>query len=184
MTLHCAKGLEFDNVFLIGLEEGIFPGTQSIFGGEAEIEEERRIAYVGITRAKKRLFITNAYTRLLFGTTNRHLPSRFLEEIPKELCEIKGYAPAAFGFGEGNHYAGDYSRRSAGFSGGTKSSFAPKSAPRQPSAVFTVGQSVKHKVFGEGVIINATPMGGDTLLEIAFSKAGTKRIMANYAKLE
>ena len=184
MTLHSAKGLEFDNVFLIGLEEGIFPGTQSVYGGESEIEEERRIAYVGITRGKKRLFITNAYTRLMFGTTNRHLPSRFLEEIPKELCDIKGFSPTAFSFGEGGSYQKDYSHLSDGSYQNTKSSFVPKSAPRQPSAVFTVGQSVKHKVFGEGVIINATPMGGDTLLEIAFSQSGTKRIMANYAKLE
>lgn len=184
MTLHCAKGLEFDNVFLIGLEEGIFPGTQSLFGGESEIEEERRIAYVGITRARKRLFITNAYTRLLFGTTNRHLPSRFLEEIPKNLCEIKGFTPSAFSYGERERYGRDYSNYGQGVYAGGKSSFAQKSDTPKSAAVFTVGQNVRHRVFGEGVILNATPMGGDTLLEIAFSSAGTKRIMANYAKLE
>ena len=87
MTIHSAKGLEFDNVFLIGLDEGIFPGTQSIFGGESEIEEERRLMYVAITRAKKELTISNAVTRMVFGSTNRNMPSRFLKEIPNKYCD-------------------------------------------------------------------------------------------------
>lgn len=94
MTIHSAKGLEFENVYLIGMEEGIFPGSQSIYGGDEEIEEERRLAYVCITRAKSRLYITNTFSRMLYGQTNRNLPSRFLEEIPKELCNITKYKPA------------------------------------------------------------------------------------------
>ena len=87
MTVHAAKGLEFEHVFLVGMEEGVFPGNQSIYAGEAEIEEERRLAYVAITRAKKTLTVTNAYTRMIFGMTGRNAPSRFLEEIPGDLCE-------------------------------------------------------------------------------------------------
>ena len=102
MTLHCAKGLEFNNVFLTGMEEGIFPGMQTIYAGERAIEEERRLAYVGITRSKKKLYITNAYTRMLFGTTSRNKVSRFVEEIPKGCCnttyrnfiyEVHNFAP-------------------------------------------------------------------------------------------
>ena len=101
MTVHSAKGLEFNNVFLVGLEEGIFPGQQSIYGTEEDIEEERRLAYVALTRAKRKLHISNAYTRMLFGSTNRNMPSRFLEEVPKELCDIKSVrgGMSAFGFG-------------------------------------------------------------------------------------
>ena len=91
MTIHSAKGLEFNNVFLIGMEEGIFPGNQSIYSGAEEMEEERRLAYVAITRAKKTLTVTNAYMRMLFGSTNRNMPSRFLKEIPEELCSFEGY---------------------------------------------------------------------------------------------
>ena len=87
MTIHSAKGLEFDSVFLVGMEEGVFPGNQSIYAGESEIEEERRLAYVGITRAKRQLYLTNTNTRMLFGSTNRNRPSRFLNEIPSNLCE-------------------------------------------------------------------------------------------------
>ena len=97
MTIHSAKGLEFPNVFLIGMEEGIFPGNQSIYGGEEEIEEERRLAYVAITRAKQKLFITNAYTRMLYGSTNRNIPSRFLKEIPEKLCKIESYKFNVYG---------------------------------------------------------------------------------------
>ena len=89
MTIHSAKGLEFNNVFLIGMEEGIFPGNQSIYSGAEEMEEERRLAYVAITRAKKTLTVTNAYMRMLFGSTNRNMPSRFLKEIPEELCSVR-----------------------------------------------------------------------------------------------
>lgn len=211
MTVHSAKGLEFDNVFLVGLEEGIFPGNQSIYGTPEDIEEERRLAYVAITRARKRLNISNAYTRMLYGQTGRNLPSRFLEEIPKELCNIKsvtrsqgGFGGAEFRYGSGGsggYRAGSGFGESRGnsynrddglpFSGQSShrspaSPYAKKPAASKPAVKesYSVGQRVKHKVFGEGMILSATPMGNDTLLEIAFDTKGTKKLMANFARLE
>ena len=177
MTLHSAKGLEFDTVFLIGLEEEIFPGSQSIYGGEAAMEEERRLCYVGITRAKRKLYLTNAYQRLLFGMTRRNRASRFTKEIPEEYLDIKSYSPTFVSDSFGS------------FGGSFNKSYEPqfkiRTAPRKtPEAkTYNIGQTVKHNVFGEGIILNATPMGGDTLLEIAFEKVGTKRVMANFARL-
>ena len=211
MTVHSAKGLEFNNVYLIGMEEGIFPGNQSVYGTPEDIEEERRLAYVAITRAKQRLYISNAYTRLLYGQTGRNLPSRFLEEVPKELCNIKsvsrvggGYSGAEFRYGSPS---GGFSQGGRSYGAGSFSSYdsddnfgfgnrqrsvsspyankrpaaAPASTPKQS---FSVGNRVKHKAFGEGMILSATPMGNDTLLEIAFDTKGTKKLMANFAKLE
>ena len=227
MTIHSAKGLEFNNVFLVGMEEGIFPGNQSVYGTPEDIEEERRLAYVAITRARKKLYISNAYTRMLYGQTGRNMPSRFLDEIPKELCNIKsvrpsgsfGFGSAEFRYGESDRrafggYSGDYTGsghsggfsagnsprgfREIGFNGGNHSSYgrsggtisqknriAQNPAGKSPAAVsYTVGQRVKHRTFGEGMIISASPMGNDTLLEISFDLKGTKKLMANFAKLE
>lgn len=223
MTVHSAKGLEFENVFLVGWEEGIFPGNQSVYGTIEDIEEERRLAYVAITRAKKKLHISNAYTRMLFGQTSRNFPSRFLEEVPKELCNIKsvrggmsafgmgsadyrysdGKREAAYGFGSGGYgkpkYDDDFfTSRPAVRNGGSGSALGQSrregtlfekskiSSFAKPAAktAFTVGQRVKHKAFGCGMIISAKPMGNDTLLEIAFDEKGTKKLMANFAKLE
>lgn len=174
MTIHSAKGLEFPNVYLVGLEEGIFPGNQSIYGGESEIEEERRLAYVAITRAKKNLTITNTQSRILFGCTTRNLPSRFLKEIPPELCENTGVTVK---FSEvkipTNSFTATQSSR--------KSSFA--STSKTNNVNYSVGARVEHKTFGKGMIIKATPIGNDTLLEIAFDNVGTKKIMAGFAKL-
>lgn len=178
MTIHSAKGLEFNNVYLVGMEEGIFPGNQSIYGGREEIEEERRLAYVAITRAKKKLTVTNTFMRMLFGSTNRNMPSRFLKEIPEEFCESMGYVkkeiPNSFSF---ERPKTDYSFKSSFIS-----SAKPQTAPKA-SVTYNVGQEVHHKTFGKGMIISATPVGGDTMLEIAFDEVGTKKIMANYAKL-
>ena len=222
MTIHSAKGLEFNNVYLVGLEEGIFPGNQSIYGTEEDIEEERRLAYVAITRARKKLHISNAYTRMLYGQTGRNEPSRFLEEIPKELCNIKsvrsgmsafGLGSAEFrysdgrsgynGYGSGNSYSygNSYgSSRSTDEASGFDEFFPSKKPQRtegtlwqrskakpQTSAskgCYSVGQRVRHKVFGEGMILSSKPMGNDTLLEIAFDEKGTKKLMANFARLE
>ncbi len=215
MTIHSAKGLEFNNVYLVGLEEGIFPGNQSIYGTEEDIEEERRLAYVAITRARKNLYISNAYTRMLYGTTGRNMPSRFLEEIPKELCNIKSVRSgmSAFGMGSAN-FRYSSGATSFGVSGPksrynsydesrsefddyfsplpqkneTKGTIFQKSQtvakPKVSGNSYTVGQKVKHKVFGEGMILSAKPMGNDTLLEIAFEEKGTKKLMANFARLE
>lgn len=222
MTVHSAKGLEFENVYLVGLEEGIFPGNQSIYGTPEDIEEERRLAYVAITRAKKKLYISNAYTRMLFGQTSRNMPSRFLEEVPKELCNIKsvrsgmsafgmgsadyryssGNSDTTYGFGSRSYgqprYDDDFaSFRPAGRNNGTKSGFgqgrgetllqkSKSSTASKPatSNAYTVGQRVKHKAFGCGMVISVKPMGNDTLLEIAFDEKGTKKLMANFARLE
>lgn len=190
MTIHSAKGLEFDNVYIVGMEEGIFPGNQSIYSGEAEIEEERRLAYVALTRAKKQLTISTAYTRMLFGTTSRNLPSRFLNEIPDGLCEKKGLSSRFGGYREEPipSFASNesYFSNKRSFNNSFKSSFTSSSASTtsKNSEKFCVGQQVEHPTFGIGLIVNVTPMAQDTLLEIAFDTVGTKKLMANFAKLK
>ncbi len=176
LTVHSAKGLEFNNVYLVGMEEGIFPGNQSIYGGPEELEEERRLAYVAITRAKKRLTVTNAFMRMLFGNTSRNLPSRFVKEIPEELCDIKGIKPKIPQYNEAT-----YTKKPIGAA--AFSSLAAEKPKSSLSSSYSVGQTVSHKTFGSGVILSVTAMGGDTLLEIAFDNVGTKKIMAGYAKL-
>ena len=195
MTLHSAKGLEFKNVFLIGMEENIFPGSQSVYAGDAEIEEERRLAYVGVTRAKRKLYITNTYTRMLFGMTQRNRQSRFLTEIPPDLCDISKTNYQAYG-----SFGSDYNRQSAksgsysaGYSynqnGGTsriKKDYSTKSSAKVSSAgaAYKKGMRVHHKVFGDGTVLNTVAMGGDYLLEIAFDSVGTKKLMANFVKMD
>lgn len=175
MTIHSAKGLEFPNVFLVGMEEGIFPGNQSLYGGNEEIEEERRLAYVAITRAKKRLTITHTSMRMLFGSTTRNLPSRFLREIPEDLCVNTGFVTKAY----------EVKSRPSSFQNtyAAKSSFTPKPKPQKTDCIYTIGQQVIHKAFGQGMVLSVTPMGNDYLLEIAFQKVGTKKLMAGFAKL-
>lgn len=191
MTVHSAKGLEFENVFLIGLEEGIFPGNQSIYGGESEIEEERRLMYVAITRAKRKLTVSNAVTRMVFGSTNRNLPSRFLKEIPSKYCDMPPvsvkpkYQSPSFS-GAGSYSAGQ--KTSYSYGSGKSVSFggysAAKTKPTAQSDTYVAGQCVEHKTFGKGMIVSVSPMGSDSLLEIAFDTAGTKKLMAAYAKLK
>ena len=197
MTVHSAKGLEFKNVFLVGMEEGIFPGNMSIAGGEAEIEEERRLAYVALTRAKKRLYITHTSSRMMFGSTGRNLPSRFLKEIPSELCEASSEQT---GFGMSYSVNSQYSKpktpsspafgnTESGFAGGyrKKPSFMPNySAPakKEPTDCYKVGQTVEHSAFGKGIITSISQTATDAMLEINFEKVGIKKIMAGYAKLK
>ena len=195
MTMHTAKGLEFPVVFLVGVEEGIFPGNQSIYGSAEDMEEERRLAYVGITRAKNRLYISNASTRMLFGRTERSRESRFLGEIPDHLIERKRSAYnrnsfAAFG-GYSDTHQTNYSYRSGGFADAQlqKKSSIGGNTVRKPtestaSQGYRVGEMVRHKAFGDGLIVSAVKMGNDVMLEIAFDKVGTKRVMSNFAKLE
>lgn len=195
MTMHTAKGLEFPVVFLVGVEEGIFPGNQSIYGSAEDMEEERRLAYVGITRAKNRLYISNASTRMLFGRTERSRESRFLGEIPDHLIERKRSAYnrnsfAAFG-GYSDTHQTNYSYRSGGFADAQlqKKSHIGGNTVRKPtestaSQGYRVGEMVRHKAFGDGLIVSAVKMGNDVMLEIAFDKVGTKRVMSNFAKLE
>ncbi len=187
MTIHSAKGLEFRNVYLIGMEEGVFPGNQSIYGGYEEIEEERRLAYVAITRAKEKLTVTNAATRMLFGCTNRNAPSRFLKEIPEELCDIKSNRQSAiFGsaqdrYSEGGYNLGGYRRSMGSVFNPRARQAAPKAAS---SANYSIGMEVEHRTFGEGIILSVQRVADDYMLEINFKNVGKKKVMANYAKLK
>lgn len=174
MTVHSAKGLEFDNVFLVGMEEGIFPGDQSIMGGNSEIEEERRLCYVAITRAKKHLTVSNTSSRMLYGRTNRNLPSRFLKEIPLEYCNSSGVNIRT--------YNSMPASKSFTPTAANKSSFINQTVKANDTP-YKAGMSVKHNTFGKGMILSTTPMGNDLLLEIAFDGVGTKKIMAGFAKL-
>ena len=183
MTMHSAKGLEFPCVFLPGFEEGIFPGMQAIYN-PPEIEEERRLAYVAITRAKEELTIVNAETRMIFGSTNRNKPSRFCMEIPEELVdrhrarEWKKPEP-------GTVLPVSY-RETRAVSMQAARNFGPAAAarPEKPSVALHPGDAVMHKTFGQGMILSASPMGNDVLLEIAFERVGTKKLMANFARLQ
>ncbi|HIT53667.1 MAG TPA: UvrD-helicase domain-containing protein [Candidatus Fimivicinus intestinavium] len=175
MTLHSAKGLEFPVVFIPGMEKGIFPGIQSLYSA-SEMEEERRLAYVGITRAKQRLYLTHARTRMLYGSTSHNAPSPFLEEIPEELVEEKRKVVMPQPKPAVQRHAKP--KKTFDHSFGPA---APKAAA--PAGAYRAGDTVVHKLFGTGVVLSAQPMGNDTLLEIAFDKAGTKKLMANFARL-
>lgn len=180
MTLHSAKGLEFPIVFIPGMEESVFPGSQSVYS-EEDLEEERRLAYVGITRAREKLYLLNARRRMLYGTTNRNQASRFLREIPVSVTNditVQSYVPhSKFGsFAQPAHSTSSSAAHKFGQVGGAASS----------SQRFAAGDTVRHKAFGTGMVISARELGNDTLLEVAFDKegVGTKKLMANYAKLE
>lgn len=196
MTLHSAKGLEFPVVFIPGMEEGIFPGNQSMFS-EEDLEEERRLAYVGITRAKKKLYLISSQQRMLYGQTSRNMPSRFLREIPSSVIDDQSVvARRNTGFTTPRTAYANASRNELGHSSHNKigsytqsSSSAHKfgqagNAAQKNNIDFKVGDTVCHKSFGTGTVLTVTPMGGDMLLEVAFDKAGTKKMMANYARLE
>ena len=196
MTLHSAKGLEFPVVFIPGMEEGIFPGNQSMFN-EEDLEEERRLAYVGITRAKKKLYLISSQQRMLYGQTSRNMPSRFLREIPSSVIDDQsvvarrstGFTSAPSGFSSGARGGSSYTSSSkigyARQSSNSAHKFGQAGNAAQKSNVdYKVGDTVSHKSFGTGTILTITPMGGDMLLEVAFDKAGTKKMMANYARLE
>lgn len=175
MTLHSAKGLEFENVFIPGMEENIFPGFQSIFSQE-DMQEERRLAYVGITRAKKHLYVMNSENRMLFGRTNRNRPSRFLAELPEDGVEKKR---REIHFDPNIDIPQPKAQRSADIA----RSKVITPARHSGSAEYSVGMRVKHKSFGEGTVISVKPMASDSLLEIAFDSVGTKKLMSGFAKL-
>ena len=178
MTMHSAKGLEFPNVFLVGFEDGLFPGMRAI-GDREEMEEERRLCYVAITRAKENLTITYAKQRMLYGRTNASLPSRFLKEIPENTMVRKG------------GYQTPYSRPSE-IRTTAYNTPAPKKPTSYQSAYSTAttsasylelnkGDMVQHTAFGRGLVLSVMKMGGDALLEIAFDQIGTKKLMAKTA---
>lgn len=182
MTMHSAKGLEFPNVFLVGFEDGLFPGMRAI-GDAEEMEEERRLCYVAITRAKQSLTISYARQRMLYGRTSASLPSRFLKEIPEE-CLIRkgGYRRAAAEHGGGYGESMQSSRPAAArrpqprFMGSSVGSSASV-----PLLELNAGDMIQHAAFGRGMVLSVMKMGGDALLEIAFDDIGTKKLMAKTA---
>ena len=208
MTLHSAKGLEFPVVFLVGMEEGIFPGYKSI-GEPKELEEERRLCYVGITRAKQYLFLTCAKQRTIFGSTTYNSPSRFLNEIPEEY--LKGYKEAFERETTNNSYSKSYDweygktskvttrklqtneiqsayKNTTGYNFKTPESFLANLNKKEENNVdlskYKAGERVYHKKFGEGTINYVEQEGDDLKVDINFDKAGHKRLMAKFANLE
>lgn len=163
MTLHSAKGLEFPIVFMVGMEEGIFPTYRSIVGSDKEIEEERRLCYVGITRAKEMLYIVNAESRTLFGNTSYNRLSRFVEEIPCELIETANH----------KHLFGNM----------TADSYGLQAEIAEPEEL-KVGDTVEHRKFGVGTVSSIEEEGGDYKIDIKFEQFGVKRLIAAYAKLK
>jgi DNA helicase-2/ATP-dependent DNA helicase PcrA len=183
MTAHSAKGLEFPYVFLPGMEEGLFPSVQAITATSAEAEEERRLCYVAITRAKRELFIVHTNQRMLYGRTQFNPESRFLKEIPENLI-AKEKSPY------------DNSKRPISSYNDTSFNARPSydtltinAAPKKPTPtgakeVLSAGDRVFHATFGEGDVISVKRMGADWLYEVVFDKVGTKKLMATYAKLK
>ena len=213
MTMHSAKGLEFDYVFLVGLEEGVFPGERCKYSNE-DLEEERRLCYVGITRARKELYLSSAAARMMFGRTQRNEPSRFLKEIDASLLEEEispllqpqrrsPYAAPRGGMDDAfrGHSAQpaarrpyldrEYNRAPAPNPAASSRMFPPiqKGSAAVPlkkadGVKYQPGDLVEHKVFGRGKVMKVTPVAGDTIVEIRFERAGVKKTMANYAPLK
>ena len=204
MTMHAAKGLEFPQVFVVGMEEGLFPGNRAM-GDGAEMEEERRLCYVAMTRAREKLTLTNARQRTLYGRTTPCMPSRFLNEIPEEnmewlskpqpRSESREERDSDYGDrGYGSSYGG-YGQRSAApvvtrrepaepKAGALRSAAgASKAAPKAaaPRMQIQAGETVEHDAFGRGLVLSVRAMGGDALVEVAFDSVGTKKLMLKMA---
>ena len=208
MTMHSAKGLEFPVVFVVGMEEGIFPGMRTI-GDPEEMEEERRLCYVALTRAKQRLYLTCAGRRMLFGRTSANRPSRFTGEIPEGLLEQSGHryrdrvrawqdydfdqSPRVTSYPQSQYGQRPAPPRPVGYyspagmgSGGLSGRGKPVAQTGQASGSISLpgyakGDRVEHRAFGRGMVLSAQKMGGDTLLEIAFDDVGTKRLLLKSA---
>jgi DNA helicase-2/ATP-dependent DNA helicase PcrA len=170
MTIHASKGLEFPTVFLAGMEEGIFPGIRSAHDPFA-IEEERRLCYVGVTRARERLFVLCAAQRMLYGQTTHNFPSRFIEEMGLTTPTLTA-APLQRGeWGRAREKSSHPGRGAAERRGGSSA----------PKITINKGDAITHKRFGNGVVLTVTPMGNDAMLEIAFDEGGTRKLMQNFA---
>ena len=203
MTMHAAKGLEFPQVFVVGMEEGLFPGNRAM-GDGAEMEEERRLCYVAMTRAREKLTLTNARQRTLYGRTTPCMPSRFLNEIPEENMEwLSKPQPRSESWEERDSDYGDrgygsyggYGQRSAApvvtrrepaepKAGALRSAAgASKAAPKAaaPRMQIQAGETVEHDAFGRGLVLSVRTMGGDALVEVAFDSVGTKKLMLKMA---
>ena len=186
MTIHSAKGLEFPVVFLPGMEDGIFPGMQNILASAEEMEEERRLAYVAITRAKDEIFFLHTQRRMLYGRTSYNPLSRFVGEISESLIDREPKRKSEWQNAMENarfqqYSAADNFKREK-ITVGT--SVFTKSAPNAQKEIFREGDIVMHMTFGRGEILSVRPMGADTLYEVAFDKVGTKKLMATYARLK
>lgn len=183
MTMHSAKGLEFENVYVVGVEEGIFPGIKAI--GEAEeMEEERRLCYVAITRAKRRLYLSCARQRMLFGKTTANRVSRFVDEIPEEHIEKRGI-PKGYGYSEKSSVQREFAYRAptARAKPVTAPAASVKATAQNNVPQYAVGDRVRHRAFGEGVIAKMTPMGNDKLIEIEFGGNVKKKLMLRAAAM-
>ena len=196
MTMHAAKGLEFPVVFAIGMEEGVFPGYRAI-GEEEELEEERRLCYVALTRAKERLYLTCAAQRMLFGRTAANLPSRFVQEIPAERLQAGGRVrqprqdiirdndwSTEERFSQIPRTAARAQTAQIPRPSGTRAAPAAyrQPAPKaQPLMQLRKGEMIRHSAFGTGMVLSIQPMGGDALIEVAFDNVGTKRMMLKAA---
>ncbi len=197
MTLHIAKGLEFPVVFIVGMEDGIFPHFRSMTD-QHELEEERRLAYVGITRAQQRLYLTHAWSRTLFGQTNFNPPSRFLGELPQHLIdvresELRQRTPSRYGGGSSSGSrasGGGYSvvglpgreREVAVTPGWTPPQ--PAGVPKREAPAIAPGDTVMHDRFGEGVVLTVSGQGDDAEARVAFSEVGEKTLLLAYAPLK
>ena len=179
MTMHSSKGLEFPVVFIAGMEEGIFPSYQSSYDPD-ELNEEHRLAYVGITRAKQKLYLLNAQSRMLFGSTQRNKISRFCEEISDEYIErtgVKRQSPQV-------NVVEQNSTSATKFDPFAQRAKRTATDANTGASSYAVGDRVMHKVFGVGMIVSAQKMGNDIMMEVSFDKVGTKTLMANFCKME
>ena len=184
MTLHAAKGLEFPVVFLVGMEDGLFPLSRALMEDD-QLEEERRLAYVGITRAKRELFLTNAYSRMMYGRMQNNPPSRFLEEIDQDDLDIENSVPITFS-------NDNYQTQTAPFANADERARAQVYTPKiKPAGAvgaekkgWNVGDQVEHKSWGKGVVTKVNGKGEDMELDIAFSGKGIKRLLAAFAPIK
>ena len=185
MTLHSAKGLEFPVVFLVGMEQGLLPHARALWGegaGGDELEEERRLCYVGLTRARETLILTYATQRTLHGRTETTTPSQFLDEIPDALLQRSGYGSSTVA----RRAATDWDSPSAGISS-TRKSFVPAASRAVEPSKFAIGDRVKHPTFGEGLVVSTSPGGGmGEWVEVAFLSAdvGKKKLVIAFAPIE
>ena len=186
MTMHSAKGLEFPHVYIVGMDEGVFPGARAV-GESEEMEEERRLCYVAMTRAKERLTMITCRQRMLFGRTSNNMPSRFLEEIPAENREWQGKAAPRQTAAERDSWAGEERmerpsyRRPAGHPAPDRGASHPAAAPAPGLMALSKGDMVEHRSFGKGMVLSLRPMGNDALVEVAFDQVGTKKLMLRAA---
>lgn len=188
MTLHAAKGLEFPVVFLIGLEEGIFPLSRAMMD-EDELEEERRLAYVGITRAEKKLYLTNAYSRMLYGRRQNNPASRFVEEIEPDLIKNENTLDGASSTGPKVPFGNDRERRAFTPSYkknpvGTRATVKKAAGTGADKNSWSIGDKVKHRKWGTGTVVKVTGAGEDAELDIAFKSEGIKRLLAAFAPIQ